>query len=56
MADFVRLVRKSGTQKFNLVVGGEAHTLSKMQTLHLFDDVFRAIYGAEFNKSAIKRD
>lgn len=59
MADttkLIRFVRLNGTRKFRLTVGGQTQTMNKMQALHLFDDVFRAIYGDEFNREAIRKE
>lgn len=59
MADttkLIRFVRLNGTRKYRLTVGDQTLKLSKMQALHLFDDVFRAIYGEEFNREAIRKE
>lgn len=52
----IRLTRISGTREFRLTVGDQVEKLSKMQALHLMDDAFKALWGADFNYEATRKE
>lgn len=52
----VRAVRTTGTRETVVTIGDFRDKLTRWEALNLLKDLFLAVWGADFNASALKRD